>query len=54
MLDLAELPLPLQNYEGMAFGPSQPNGSQTLLIVSDDNFLLEQETRLLVFQLKQT
>jgi len=54
VLDLAELPLPLQNYEGMAFGPSQPNGSQTLLIVSDDNFLLEQETRLLVFQLKQT
>jgi len=56
VMDLGELPVPLQNYEAMTFGPSQrsPNGlgrSETLLIMSDDNFAAEQETRLLVFRL---
>lgn len=53
-LDLASLPLPLQNYEAMAFGPTAPNRSKTLLIMSDDNFDIDQETRLLVFQLTQS
>ncbi|MGB3300750.1 MAG: esterase-like activity of phytase family protein [Phormidesmis sp.] len=53
-LDLASLPLPLQNYEAMTFGPTAPNRSQTLLIMSDDNFDRDQETRLLVFQLTQS
>jgi hypothetical protein len=51
VLDLATLPNPLQNYEAMTFGPSASNRSQTLLIMSDDNFDTEQETSLLVFRL---
>ena len=54
VLDLATLPLPLQNYEAMTFGPSLPNGNRTLILASDDNFSPEQETTFLVFELKQT
>ena len=54
VLDLASLPLPLQNYEAMTFGPSLPNGNRTLLIASDDNFAPEQDTNFLVFELKET
>ena len=53
-LDLASLLLPLQNYEAMAFGPTQPNRSQTLLLLSDNNFDPDQDTSLLVFQLTQS
>ena len=52
VLDLATLPLPLQNYEAMTFGPSLPNGNRTLLIASDDNFSSDQETNFLVFELE--
>ncbi len=52
VLDLAELPIPLQNYEAMTFGPSPSERSRTLLVMSDDNFDADQETRLLVFQLQ--
>lgn len=55
VLDLGTLPLPLQNYEAMTIGPSQrtpgTGRSETLLIMSDDNFLPEQDTQLLVFRL---
>lgn len=54
VLDLSTLPLPLQNYEAMTFGPSLANGNRTLLIMSDDNFIPEQATTLLVFELEQT
>ncbi|EDX85579.1 hypothetical protein S7335_3280 [Synechococcus sp. PCC 7335] len=60
VLDFADLQLPLQNYEAMTFGPtwrdrseSQKTLSRSLLIMSDDNFSNDQETSLLVFQLKQ-
>ena len=53
VLDLSDLPLPLQNYEAMAFGPTLPNGNRTLIIASDDNFDAEQDTNFLVFDLKQ-
>lgn len=51
VLDLATLGIPLQNYEAMSFGPRLPNGHQSLLLMSDDNFVPEQATRLLVFDL---
>lgn len=38
LLDFAELGLPLDNFEGMAFGPSLPDGRRALFVVSDDNF----------------
>ncbi|MGC1309687.1 MAG: esterase-like activity of phytase family protein [Phormidesmis sp.] len=54
VLDLATLPLPLQNYEAMTFGPTLPNGHKSLLMMSDDNFAPEQDTSLLVLQLDQS
>ena len=38
LLDFADLGLPLDNFEGMAFGPPLPDGRRPLFIVSDDNF----------------
>jgi hypothetical protein len=34
----------LDNFEGMAWGPRQPDGSRPLLVVSDDNFAPRQVT----------
>lgn len=52
LLDLSGLKIPLDNLEGMTFGPRLPDGSQTLLLVSDDNFRPEQVTQFLLFRLK--
>ncbi|NEN88413.1 MAG: phytase [Okeania sp. SIO3H1] len=38
LLDFAELGITLDNDEGMAFGPVLPDGSQSLVVVSDNNF----------------
>lgn len=56
LLDLSTVPglspelAPLDNFEGMAFGPDLPDGSRTLLIVSDDNFNPTQRTWFLLFR----
>ena len=34
----------LDNFEGMAFGPALPDGRQSLVLVSDDNFNPTQRT----------
>ena len=52
LLDLSSLNLPLDNLEGMAIGPRLPDGSRSLLLVSDDNFRQEQVTQFLLFRLK--
>jgi hypothetical protein len=39
----------LENFESMAFGPELPDGRQTLIVGSDDNFQSFQVTRFLVF-----
>ena len=36
--DLQALGLPSDNWEGLAWGPRQPDGRRTLVAVSDDNF----------------
>ncbi|MEL7351468.1 MAG: esterase-like activity of phytase family protein [Cyanobacteria bacterium P01_A01_bin.116] len=54
ILDLASLPVTLQNYEAMTFGPTLASGKQSLLIMSDDNFVPEQESSLLIFELDQS
>lgn len=41
----------LENFEGMAFGPPLPDGSRSLLLVSDDNFSDRQVTAFLLFRL---
>jgi hypothetical protein len=42
----------LDNYEGMALGPTLPDGRRVLLLVSDDNFGADQVTRLLALAIR--
>lgn len=52
LLDLNELGIPLDNLQGMTLGPRLPDGTQSLLLVSDDNFNDEQVSQFLLFRLK--
>jgi len=49
LLDLDVLGLPLDNVEGMAFGPDLPDGRRSLVLVSDNNFAPAQFTQFLLF-----
>lgn len=51
VLDLSTLGIYLDNLEGMALGPRLPDGSQSLVLVSDDNFSETQLTQFLLFRL---
>jgi hypothetical protein len=51
--DLKQLNIDLDNLEGMALGARLPDGSQTLLLVSDNNFSKQQITQFLMFKVKQ-
>lgn len=53
LLDLTDLGIPLDNFEGMTLGPQLPDGSQSLVLISDDNFNDLQTTELLLFRLRQ-
>jgi hypothetical protein len=50
VLDLQDLDIPLDNLEGMTLGPQLPDGSQSLLLVSDNNFNPLQQTQILLFR----
>ncbi|MFQ4136670.1 esterase-like activity of phytase family protein [Nodosilinea sp. PGN35] len=52
VLDFAETPLAVDNLEGMTLGPRLPDGSQSLLMVSDNNFEGARATQLLLLRLK--
>ena len=52
LLDLQTLDLTLDNLEGMTLGPRLPDGTQSLIMISDDNFNALQKTQLLVFRIK--
>jgi len=49
LLDLDALGIPLDNLEGMAFGPDLPDGRRSLVLVSDNNFAPAQFTQFLLF-----
>jgi len=49
LLDLDDLGIPLDNVEGMAFGPDLPDGRRSLILVSDNNFAPAQFTQFLLF-----
>lgn len=50
LLNFTDLGLPLDNFEGMTFGPLAADGRRPLLLVSDDNFNPDlQKTYLLAF-----
>ena len=51
LLDLSKLGIYLDNLEGMTQGPRLPDGSETLLLVSDNNFDEQQVTQFLLFKL---
>ncbi len=51
--DLKQLDIYIDNQEGMALGSRLPDGSQTLLLVSDNNFNNRQITQFLLFKFKQ-
>ena len=40
-----DLGIPIDNIEGMTFGPNLPDGRRTLVIVSDNNFSAGQFTQ---------
>jgi hypothetical protein len=52
LLNLDTLGLPLDNVEGMAFGPKLRGGQRTLLLVSDNNFAAAQFTQFLLFAIR--
>ena len=41
----------LDNIEGLALGPILPNGNQSLIVISDDNFNKRQRTMLIAFEI---
>jgi hypothetical protein len=49
ILDFSDYNHKIDNIEGMTFGPDFPDGSKSLLFISDDNFNIEQETQLWLF-----
>ncbi len=51
LLDLQALDLTLDNLEGMTLGPRFPDGSRSLILISDDNFSDRQVTQILAFRL---
>ncbi|MFS8117897.1 MAG: esterase-like activity of phytase family protein, partial [Microcoleus sp.] len=52
LLDLETLKIPLDNIEGLTFGPVLGDGSIGLILVSDNNFSPLQETQILGFKIK--
>jgi len=52
LLDLGELDLELDNLEGLTLGPVLADGSQSLVMISDNNFNPNQETQILLFRLQ--
>jgi hypothetical protein len=52
LFDLADLGIPLDNVEGMTFGPRLRGGQRSLVLVSDNNFAATQFTQFLLFAIK--
>ena len=49
LLDLDDLGIPLDNVEGLTFGPKLEHGDRSLVLVSDNNFAATQFTQFLLF-----
>ncbi|WP_322742763.1 esterase-like activity of phytase family protein [Synechocystis salina] len=52
LLDLGDLGIKLDNLEGLTLGPRLPDGSGSLIAISDDNFSADQTTQILLFRLR--
>ena len=53
LLNLDTLGIPLDNVEGMTFGPRLPDGRRSVVLVSDNNFAAAQFTQFLLFALEK-
>jgi 3-phytase len=52
LLDLDDLGIPLDNVEGLTFGPRLHHGRRSLVLVSDNNFAATQFTQFLLFTVR--
>lgn len=52
LFDLEDLGIQLDNLEGITLGPGLPDGSTSLIAISDDNFSGDQSTQILLFRLQ--
>jgi hypothetical protein len=52
LLDLRTLDVLLDNIEGLTLGPKLPDGQQSLILISDNNFNSLQCTQILAFKMK--
>jgi hypothetical protein len=52
LLDLDTLGIPLDNVEGLTFGPRLHHGRRSLVLVSDNNFAAAQFTQFLLFAVR--
>jgi hypothetical protein len=54
LVDLADVGLdPIDNIEGMTWGPGLPSGERTLILVSDNNFSDKQVTQIVALAVQQ-
>jgi hypothetical protein len=53
LLNMDDLGIYIDNVEGVTFGPRLPNGNQTLIFVSDNNFSKEEITQFFLFEITQ-
>jgi len=51
LLDFVDTGIEVDNLEGMTLGPRLPDGSQSLILVSDNNFNAERETQFVLLRL---
>lgn len=52
LFDLSELGMAVDNLEGMTLGPVLPDGSESLIVVGDNNFNPDRGTQFLLFRLR--
>lgn len=52
VLDFADTSFTVDNLEGMTLGPRLPDGSQSLVLVSDNNFESQRETQFVLLKLQ--
>lgn len=52
IINFADFGIVPDNIEGMTLGPTLPDGRQSLVIVSDNNFAADQETQVIVLALE--
>lgn len=51
LLNMDDLKMYIGNVEGVSFGPTLPNGHQTLFFVTDNNFRATEKTQFLLFEI---